>query len=653
MKKFYVLFALVIFQLFGNGVLCASNNSKSIKKTVILQKNKSVAEQVNASNTIYIIRHDVDLKSDSLNIPNNCVLKFEGGTITNGKICLNNTRLEGTMGFWNVRLSGNCTNSVLSSDLFILDKTGKIDNSIDVQSMFAIGVDSVSFSKGIYSFSDICVKNDVCIFANGSTFVSTLASEDYAVINNIFTVCNTSFFKLFNATIQGRKKGSPFIKRIVLSPVDCSSVGCVEISGCLFKELTYYCYKGKENGLYDYRAVALSCHGCRNVLVDSCEFYDIMRSEWICISPSCTGSMADVEHVCLRNNYFHNPKDDYIRSNSPVNVISKEVVFEGNLLEFQKYAGSAFNLFCNRVIVHDNIVRNCYFKSIVDVCEYGKFSNDYVLVYDNNFSAFNSQAVVANARELVVRNNEFKGISAVLAYASCHNPDRGFASCNDYAASASLLNQKVTIEGNKFNCDYVDTTWVSDKGIINGRHCSGITIQSLYGISDSIRITDNHIYIRDLESSNIAKRFHQPISIRNAKNISICNNYIDSDVPAIGSSYVGAIYILIYNIELNQFSKQTEVESLQIAGNQFLLNQKKKVAYPIRISGYNGNKEEWIIRNASISGNKLLNSSIKGRLYTSDGQIDNLTIKDDKIDIVHSPAKILNVIKTEEKINVH
>lgn len=109
-------------------------------------------------------------------------------------------------------------------------------------------------------------------------------------------------------------------------------------------------------------------------------------------SPNCKGTWDDVENVCIRNNYFHNPKDDYVRSNTPVNVFSKNVVFEDNLLEYQKYAGSAFNLQSRNVIVRNNVVRNSYFKSIVDVCEYGDFCNDYVLIYNNDCSAYNSQA---------------------------------------------------------------------------------------------------------------------------------------------------------------------------------------------------------------------------------------------------------------------
>lgn len=58
---------------------------------VILRKNKSFAEQVTKENTIYEIRYDFDLNGQEIIIPNNCILKFEGGKIFNGKLIFNST----------------------------------------------------------------------------------------------------------------------------------------------------------------------------------------------------------------------------------------------------------------------------------------------------------------------------------------------------------------------------------------------------------------------------------------------------------------------------------------------------------------------------------------------------------------------------------
>ena len=51
---------------------------------IILRKNKSFSEQVTKENTIYEIRYDFTI-SENIIIPENCVLKFDGGSISGGE----------------------------------------------------------------------------------------------------------------------------------------------------------------------------------------------------------------------------------------------------------------------------------------------------------------------------------------------------------------------------------------------------------------------------------------------------------------------------------------------------------------------------------------------------------------------------------------
>lgn len=53
---------------------------------VVLDKDKTFAEQVTQENTIYEIRYDFDLGGLPKEIPAGCVLKFEGGSLRNGTI---------------------------------------------------------------------------------------------------------------------------------------------------------------------------------------------------------------------------------------------------------------------------------------------------------------------------------------------------------------------------------------------------------------------------------------------------------------------------------------------------------------------------------------------------------------------------------------
>lgn len=62
---------------------------------VVLDKDKTFAEQVTQENTIYEIRYDFDLGGQPKEIPAGCVLKFEGGSLKNGIIKGTNTVLSG------------------------------------------------------------------------------------------------------------------------------------------------------------------------------------------------------------------------------------------------------------------------------------------------------------------------------------------------------------------------------------------------------------------------------------------------------------------------------------------------------------------------------------------------------------------------------
>ena len=59
---------------------------KILRKNISSGKNILSQEMINDSNTIYEIRYDYDLNGTTINIPDNCILKFEGGSLNNGNI---------------------------------------------------------------------------------------------------------------------------------------------------------------------------------------------------------------------------------------------------------------------------------------------------------------------------------------------------------------------------------------------------------------------------------------------------------------------------------------------------------------------------------------------------------------------------------------
>lgn len=72
------------------------------------QKNILTQEMINQPNTIYHIQYDYDLDGQTINVPTNCILCFEGGSFKNGVINGNGTRVIApkTLIFNNVAIKG-------------------------------------------------------------------------------------------------------------------------------------------------------------------------------------------------------------------------------------------------------------------------------------------------------------------------------------------------------------------------------------------------------------------------------------------------------------------------------------------------------------------------------------------------------------------
>lgn len=56
-------------------------------------KNLLVQSMIAEPNTIYIIQYDYDLNNQTITIPSDCILDFQGGTFNNGTVTLSNTKV--------------------------------------------------------------------------------------------------------------------------------------------------------------------------------------------------------------------------------------------------------------------------------------------------------------------------------------------------------------------------------------------------------------------------------------------------------------------------------------------------------------------------------------------------------------------------------
>ena len=96
-----------------------------LRKNITGNKNILTQDMINTGNTIYIIQYDYDLNGSSINIPDNCVLKFEGGTLSNGTITFNKTHITDGK-FINVIPLGNINNTIAYAKWFESEDDTKV-----------------------------------------------------------------------------------------------------------------------------------------------------------------------------------------------------------------------------------------------------------------------------------------------------------------------------------------------------------------------------------------------------------------------------------------------------------------------------------------------------------------------------------------------
>ena len=104
---------------------------------VLVNTSSSLASQFNQKNTIYEIQDKIDLEKGTLTLPSNAVLRFNGGSITNGTVTFDNTYVEGLVKFTGVTFKGTLINKEVVLSWFGAT-TSNTDNSAIINQVLDI-----------------------------------------------------------------------------------------------------------------------------------------------------------------------------------------------------------------------------------------------------------------------------------------------------------------------------------------------------------------------------------------------------------------------------------------------------------------------------------------------------------------------------------
>lgn len=179
---------------------------------VILKKNKSLIEQITDANTIYEVRYAYDLGGETLAMPENCVLKFEGGIISNGTIKGNLTKIESAAYqiFENIEFrtkDGDSFNterfekSYFIADIVPVEWFGAVSQNFDAEG--AIWIPDIST---LVDSSDAI--NNAILFSRRTGGKAYLSGKLYLIEKTVNVLSHTTLYISNNSAIIVRMNGS-------------------------------------------------------------------------------------------------------------------------------------------------------------------------------------------------------------------------------------------------------------------------------------------------------------------------------------------------------------------------------------------------------------------------------------------------------------
>lgn len=121
-----------------------------LRRNISAAKNVLTQDMMSKANTRYIIQYDYDLNGATINIPDDCVLDFQGGCFKNGNITFSNTELLGLVKFDNVIPAGSVKNNTISVKWFGAKGDGITDDTLSINIAHLIENVNISYPAGTY-----------------------------------------------------------------------------------------------------------------------------------------------------------------------------------------------------------------------------------------------------------------------------------------------------------------------------------------------------------------------------------------------------------------------------------------------------------------------------------------------------------------------
>lgn len=396
--RYFILVTCFFGTLFGGQVWAC-------KKSVTLSTDKPLAQQMIKKQTTYKVQSNFDLQGETLIIPENSVLSFEGGSIKNGTVVGHNTTFLGEVKcFTNIR--GTFNNKFLKTGWFAIDQT---DLTRVLTQCIATNVNEIVVSKGVWLVSEmVYLRSDL-----------TLKGEKDAIVK-IDRSKVTGPFSLFrlNGTVLTFEEQYKF-ENITISDLAFEEEGSNELGRTC---IVYFCNAKNvhifncrfidhpSNKYAEYVTAAITHYNCKNCVIEKCYTeYVRLVSYGFCVnctakeneghnSPgtwleSCDGYGLVYEDNVLYENIFpgnssisQNSKNGIIRNNTII-VNGKEV---DSMINIGHSSNNVYENSGDGCVVEGNVIRTEYSKGII---AWGSSKTDGLIIRNNQVYAARNHAI--------------------------------------------------------------------------------------------------------------------------------------------------------------------------------------------------------------------------------------------------------------------
>lgn len=460
---------------------------KILRKNIVNGENIFTKNLLNENNTIYEIRYNYDLDGAEITIPENCTLKFKGGSISNGNIIFNNTYLIDA-NFTDVIYSGFIENKDIYCEWF---KNSNESYDTEYLKMFISASNNTDVKRYYIGNRHIYVKSLSMSNCKNMYFIgssSSLIEVDPTINRYNWEECwhldkceNITFENIhFTAPQLLSTDNNPLYASMVLRLYYCTNI---LIQRCFFDEMPYI------SPIY--------FNSCINLRILNNTFNDY-DSGIINRNDDTEDIDETIYSVYIQNNYFGGAYE----YSEPITIISNKIVkaeISNNYISNKKKASGISIGTDNKnsfVYIHDNFIS---YNDNGIICTRG--TTAYII---NNIFISNSSGHI-NASDnstLYCFGNHFESGNSLFVNTDVSNKNVFCSFINNIISNINFVYGRANITklefiGNTFKGKNINIGFKNDFTFVNNFIEKDIKVSLSFSNTDAIKclVCNNNGYI--------------------------------------------------------------------------------------------------------------------------------------------------------------